>query len=87
MKGKTCKMKKGGGVHGNRAMEDEVEHESKMNKGGAAKKAHGHKGKHHMAKRARGGRMTPGSPLSGAEPKGLPGGGKGVNAPIDKEMD
>ena len=89
MKGKGCKMNKGGKVHGDRAMEHAEEKEAGYNKGGVAKghKAHGHKGKGHMAKRARGGRMTPSSPLSGAEPKGLPGAGKGVNRPVDKEMD
>lgn len=52
--------------------------------------AHGSKAKERSDKRPRratGGKIaTPKSPLSGAEPSGLPGAGKGENTP-DKEND
>ena len=84
MKGKGC-YKKGGGVkhlvehHGSK----NVEHHH-YKKGGKVKKAHkmeGHKASMRMDKKARGGRMTPSSPLSGAAPKGLPAGGSATTKP------
>lgn len=74
---------------------ERMEHE--YNKGGEVKKkkehhkAEGHKEKERRDKKPRlatGGKVaTPKSPLTGAMPKGLPGGGKGVNRPVDRECD
>ncbi len=90
MKGKKeHKMNKGGKVkhHVEHEKAEHVEHHH-YKKGGEVHKADGHKAKMHLAKRARGGKVaTPSSPLSGAEPKGLPGGGKGENRPCDKSND
>ena len=91
MKGKSC-MKKGGkvmtGGDVKKGGDDKEDETAKMKKGGKVHKAEGHKAKHRIDKKARGGKIaTPKSPLSGAEPKGLPGGGKGMSAPLDKEMD
>lgn len=72
---KGC-YKKGGKVkhHMETLKEERAEHHH-YKKGGKVHEAHGHKSKKRLDKRARGGRMTPSSPLSGAEPKGIPGAG------------
>ncbi len=85
MKGKEPKGKMK--HHAEKKHEEKTEKKEHFKKGGAVHKAEGHKPKHRMDKRARGGKiMTPSSPLSGAEPKGLPGGGKAQSKP-DKECD
>ena len=72
--------KKGGHVKAH-----EEKEESKEKK---AHKAHGKHPKKRLDKFKRGGVVgTPSSPLSGAEPKELPGGGKGQNKPSDKMND
>ena len=83
-------MKRGGAAK-DRAIEKDVEHEAERKSGGGkVHKAHGHKTKERSDKRTRlktGGKVaTPKSPLTGAMPQGLPGGGKGENKP-DKSND
>ena len=92
MKGKSGCMKKGGAVKtkDTEGVEKEIEGEAEHKKsGGKVHKASGHKGKERGDKKprlARGGKVaTPGSPLTGAMPSGLPGGGKGFKK--DKEND
>ena len=91
--GYSCKpgsFKKGGAVSNEHEHENakEPDGDVPLKKGGKAVKAHGHKTKHRLDKRARGGKMktiTPSSPLSGAAPKEeRPGFGK-YN--LDKESD
>lgn len=76
MKGKMKHPKKGGAVKAMR-------HEEAGTMGGGSKmprKVHGVSAKARLDKKARGGKVaTPSSPLSGAEPKGLPAGGKENN--------
>lgn len=101
MKGKKDCMKKGGAaghaIAGGDVREggdDEEDKITKMNTGGKAPskahKARGHKMKARADKRPRlqtGGKVsTPKSPLTGAMPQGLPGGGKGEKTP-DKSND
>jgi hypothetical protein len=86
------KYKKGGGIiaggdfrKGGGDKEDQIAEHKKD--GGKVHKAAGHKSKESAVKRARGGRIaTVKSPLTGAMPTGLPGGGKGENRP-DKSND
>lgn len=86
MKGKTgggC-YKKGGSVKGK---SDFADMKPKGEKGKMPHKVHGVSAKARLDKRARGGKIaTPTSPLSGAEPSGLPGGGKAKAKP-NKEND
>ena len=88
---KDC-YNKGGEVKERKEKEHKKKEHEKLATGGEVKKhekkehkkaheAHGEKSKPRVDKRARGGKMSPKSPLSGAEPSGLPGGGKGENAP------
>lgn len=84
MKGKTSKdcYKKGGAVKGK---SDFADMKPKSEGGKRPHKVHGVSAKMRLDKKARGGKVaTPTSPLSGAEPGGLPGGGKAQSKP-DKE--
>ena len=88
---KGC-YKKGGAVKkkDTEEVEKEIEGEAEHKKhGGKVHKAHGHKAKERGDKKPRlatGGKVsTPKSPLTGAMPSGLPGGGKGFK--MDKEND
>lgn len=75
---KGC-YKKGGGIKDSKAEKADKKEDKEDNKfstGGAARKAHGVSPKARLDKKSRGKKATPGSPLSGAMPSGLPGGGK-----------
>jgi len=93
MKGKSGCYKKGGAIAGGDKRtggDDKEDKIAKLKTGGKVHKAEGHKAKERSDKRPRlktGGKVsTPKSPLTGAMPSGLPGGGKGENKP-DKSND
>lgn len=76
MKGKC--YSKGGKAKESKAdrKEDKKEEKVHLATGGVARKAHGVSPKARLDKKSRGKKATTSSPLSGAMPSGLPGGGR-----------